>query len=65
MNNIPESSGRHLGEMLVRNDTIKSLDLHWNKIRGEGAVWLFEGLGKNEQLRQLDVSWNSIGQDMS
>jgi len=43
--------------------SLKSLILHWNRIRGRGAVRLFKLLSRGaKNLRELDLSFNSIGQ---
>lgn len=40
---------------------IKSLSLHWNKIKSRGGILIAESLKKNETLKVLDLSWNLIG----
>lgn len=50
-------------KMLLENNYLKKLDLHWNNIKDFGAVYIFEGLCKNDSLKELDFSWNSIGKN--
>jgi Ran GTPase-activating protein (RanGAP) involved in mRNA processing and transport len=43
--------------------SLKTLLLHWNRIRGRGAVRLFKLLARGaKNLKELDLSFNSIGQ---
>ena len=49
--------------LLLENQYLKQLDLHWNNIKDIGAVYIFEGLLKNDSLKELDLSWNSIGKN--
>jgi hypothetical protein len=40
---------------------LKTLILHWNKIRGPGSSKIAKALKINNSLRILDVSYNSFG----
>lgn len=45
---------------MLSNINLESLILHWNKIRGIGALKLLKAVKKNEKLLELDLSFNSI-----
>lgn len=62
-NKLDERAGKPLGLMLDYNRYLEKLDLHWNNLRGNGAVALFEGLAENISLLELDISWNGLGRD--
>jgi hypothetical protein len=62
-NKLDERAGKPLGVMLDYNRYLEKLDLHWNSLRGNGAVALFEGLAENISLLELDISWNGLGRD--
>lgn len=49
--------------MLIMNDALSILFIHWNKIQSKGAIALFKSLQKNTTLQVLDISFNSIGSD--
>lgn len=40
---------------------IKSLLLHWNRIRGRGSCMLAKALRRNQSLQVFDASFNSFG----
>ena len=40
---------------------LRTLILHWNKIRGKGAVSLAKGVKHNHSLLILDASFNAFG----
>lgn len=61
-NKLGDQDAVAIGEMLNFNNGLKKLDLHWNGLRGEGAVRLFtEGLKQNDFLIELDLSFNALG----
>ena len=35
--------------------------MHWNQIKPQGGLKIFQGLLENEGILVLDMSWNSIG----
>jgi hypothetical protein len=41
--------------------SLRTLLLHWNKIRGKGAVALAKGVKHNQSLMILDASFNAFG----
>ena len=50
-----------VGKMIETNTTLTTLNLWYNKIGDEGAVWIGQGLGKNTTLTALNLSNNKIG----
>lgn len=61
-NNLGEEDALAIGHMLSINNSLKKLDLHWNGLRGEGAVKFFmDGLKLNDVLVELDLSFNALG----
>ena len=50
-----------LASMLSNNNTLTVLFLHWNKIKGKGAIDLANNLMVNECLQIFDSSFNSFG----
>nr|KAG5711604.1 hypothetical protein BaRGS_016786 [Batillaria attramentaria] len=53
--------GVALGNAIAINDTITSLNLSWNHIRGVGAVGLAKGVGRNSRLTSVNFAWNGFG----
>ena len=43
-NQLREAGGEVIGEALVWNDTMESLDLSWNHLRRDGGVFVADGL---------------------
>jgi len=43
------------------DSSLKSLLLHWNKIRGKGATLLAKAIKVNDTLQIFDASFNSFG----
>lgn len=50
----------HIGDML-KMTKLESLLLHWNEIRGKGAMYIFKALRTQKSMKELDLSFNSIG----
>ena len=42
------------------NDTLETLDLSWNHLRGKGAVAIGKSIQRNIGLKRLDISWNGF-----
>jgi Ran GTPase-activating protein (RanGAP) involved in mRNA processing and transport len=65
-NALGELDAVEIALMLRHNDSLQRLDLHWNGLKGEGAVKLFsEGLVGNDFLMELDLSFNALGSSHS
>jgi hypothetical protein len=47
--------------MLEHNSALTKLDLHWNSLKGQAIVKIFEGIKRNATLLNLDLSWNAMG----
>ena len=62
-NNLSNKAAETLSQILIMNNSITVLFLHWNKIQGKGAISLFKALEKNEILQVFDISFNTIGSD--
>ncbi len=60
-NNITQNSCLLLQQLLIENDYIDELYLHWNQINGDGGVLIAQGLELNESLKVVDLSWNALG----
>jgi len=59
-------SGIALGKLVRSSETLVELDLHWNRLCGDGAIALLEGLlAKVDEAKKrfqfLDLSWNWLG----
>lgn len=63
-NSFTENCGKVIKAMLGLNSTLKTLDLHWNQLKGPGIVQIFEGLEKNTKLKELDLSWNLMTRNL-
>ena len=50
-----------LKDVLIENQQLDELYLHWNKITGSGGAAIAEGILTNQNLKVLDLSWNSLG----
>lgn len=62
-NSLSYLSCKSIKNLLVENQYLKQLDMHWNNCKDIGALMVFEGLCKNDSLKELDLSWNSIGKN--
>lgn len=49
-----------MSEMLIYNQSLVSLILHWNKIKNKGAAEIAIALIENNSLKIFDISYNSI-----
>lgn len=63
-----DAAGEALGLLAAQLQRLRSLDLHWNRLRGHGATELCRGVYENNctvggQLLRLDLSWNMLGED--
>ena len=47
--------------MLDENNSLLALMLHWNKIKGTGAIHLAQALLQNDSLQIFDASFNNFG----
>jgi hypothetical protein len=60
-NNLRCTAGQALGEALMTNTSLVSLDVSYNKLGAGGCVGLMSGLQRNATLTKLDISgYNSI-----
>ncbi|WAQ97928.1 LR74B-like protein [Mya arenaria] len=59
-NQLRMVGGEVIGEALVWNDTMETLDLSWNNLRRDGAVLVAEGLAENTCLKKLNLAWNGF-----
>ena len=50
-NNLTDVSATYIKELLLCNDTITELYLHWNKIKGNGGEFIFDGIASNSSLK--------------
>ena len=53
--------GDALARLIVTNDTITSLDLSWNSLKGASAVAFGRSLRKNKTLKTLLLQFNAFG----
>lgn len=59
---ITDYGAQVISEMLSESGmVIRTLLLHWNRIRGKGAVALAKGVKTNNSLLILDASFNAFG----
>jgi len=66
--NTINNSGISLGYLVRGSRHLAELDLHWNRLSGEGAKEVFKGLSDNclvggGSLRRIDFSWNPLGKN--
>eukprot|EP00357_Protocruzia_adherens_P001184 CAMPEP_0115016550 /NCGR_PEP_ID=MMETSP0216-20121206/27513_1 /TAXON_ID=223996 /ORGANISM="Protocruzia adherens, Strain Boccale" /LENGTH=922 /DNA_ID=CAMNT_0002387047 /DNA_START=323 /DNA_END=3091 /DNA_ORIENTATION=+ len=59
-NHLQNKSGEYLGFLLATTNSLVKLTVHWNKIRSQGAIEIFDGMMSNESLRMFDISFNAI-----
>jgi Leucine-rich repeat (LRR) protein len=59
-NNNIKCRGAEWIAKLLNAINLKSLLLHWNDIRGKGAMHIYKALKAPRALRELDLSFNSI-----
>lgn len=62
-NRITDSGAQIVAEFVSRSKKIDTLQMHWNKIRGRGSMYLSKALKNNRTLKVLDCSFNSFGSD--
>jgi Ran GTPase-activating protein (RanGAP) involved in mRNA processing and transport len=62
-NSITDVGAEKLASFLdYAGNQLRSLNLHWNRIKFKGGLRLAEVLITNEVLKILDLSWNLLGQ---
>lgn len=47
---------------IIQTRDLEELYLHWNQIKGDGALAIVDALLENDSLNVLDLSWNAFGQ---
>ncbi len=61
-NNITDVGALYISDLIYNQQSIiVSLLIHWNQIRGKGAIALAKALRKNQSLQIFDASFNSFG----
>ncbi|MDR3547220.1 MAG: hypothetical protein P4M11_02900 [Candidatus Pacebacteria bacterium] len=60
-NNISDLSCKSVATLIRETFYLASINLHWNAIRGEGAVLILNAVASNGNTRVLDLSWNTVG----
>jgi len=59
---VTDYGAQAISEMLQESGmSLRTLLLHWNRIRGKGAVSLAKGVKHNNSLLILDASFNAFG----
>lgn len=58
---LNSDSAAILGQLLLNNNTLKTLTVSYNNIGSKGAQFLAKALLKNTGLESLDISYNDIG----
>lgn len=58
---IGPQGAQYLGRALTQNETVKVLNLDFNKLGDEGAANLGDGLKWNSTLQKLSLKYNDIG----
>ena len=62
MNQITDIGAEKIaGFLKYSGSALKTLSLHWNKIKYRGGLKIAESLLINETVKVLDLSWNLIG----
>jgi hypothetical protein len=62
LNSMTDIGAFKISEFMdVAGNGLKSLNLHWNKIRYKGGLRIADSLCKNDILKILDLSFNLIG----
>jgi len=61
-NRLTDVSAEKIAEFLLfEGNSLKALNLHWNKIKYKGGIQIAKAMEKNNVLKVLDMSWNVIG----
>jgi Ca2+-binding EF-hand superfamily protein len=50
-----------LKELLAETPNIQNFGIAWNKLSGDGATMVAQGLSDNSSIDTFDMSWNSFG----
>ncbi len=59
---ITDYGAQSLSELLMEPGMqLRTLLLHWNRIRGKGAIAIARGIKQNNSLLILDASFNAFG----
>ncbi|CAF1217272.1 unnamed protein product [Rotaria magnacalcarata] len=56
-----EDCGKVLGTYISGNDSLESIDLSWNNIRGRGAIDVANGIKENVRLKRCNIEMNGFG----
>ena len=62
-NRVTDFGCQSLANFIEKSKLIHTVQIHWNRIRGQGSMYLSQAIKKNESLRVLDCSFNSFGSD--
>lgn len=60
---LNEKDAKLLGDAMVNNTKLRSLDVSWNDFGSFGMMFFTEGLKKNSSLTSLNVSQNKFGSE--
>ncbi|CAF1129647.1 unnamed protein product [Rotaria sordida] len=58
-----EECGKVLGAYISGNDSLESIDLSWNNIRGRSAIDIANGIRENVRLKRCNLEMNGFGPD--
>lgn len=60
-NFLTNEIAKDLAQIISTKDTFEELYIHWNQIKGDGALVIIEALLENDTMNVLDLSWNAFG----
>ncbi|CAF3994114.1 unnamed protein product [Rotaria sp. Silwood2] len=58
-----EECGKVLGAYISGNDSLESINLSWNNIRGRSAIDIANGIKENVRLKRCNLEMNGFGPD--
>lgn len=60
-NQIADAGAKIISNFIDKSQTLETLQLHWNKIRAQGAIYLAKAIKNNKTIKIVDISFNSFG----
>ena len=60
-NEITDKGAGCISHILIKNNKLRSISLHWNRIRYKGGFIIAKALDKNNTIETFDISFNNIG----
>ena len=60
-NQVSDAGAKDISNFIDKSECLETLQLHWNKIRAKGSMFLAKSIKANRTIKVLDISFNSFG----